>query len=114
MSVFACVCACYQKQRLVLALIEAARGTDHNAERRNFVAPNFLNTVLVMLFTTYSQINKTLQGSNSVTLPLTYLLTNGSPFFFVTAPSLVWPSETGGELNPSVLEAWASDAMLEG
>lgn len=41
-------------------------------------------------------------------------LTSGSPFFFACTPSELWPSETGGELTPSVLEAWGSDGVLEG
>lgn len=44
----------------------------------------------------------------------TLYFTSGSVFFFVSAPSVLWLSETGGELIPSVLDAWGSDAVLDG
>lgn len=39
--------------------------------------------------------------------------TSDSPLFFLSTPSLLWPSETGGELTPSVPGAWGSEAVLD-
>lgn len=92
------------------------------ARSNNFVIlPLFLNTVLVLLFTANSHINNSAGNSFpkqylNVQISLSHAVnfTIGSPFFFLSAPSVLWPSETGGELTPSVLEAWGSDALLEG
>lgn len=43
----------------------------------------------------------------------TNIFTSSSPFFFVCAPSVLWPSETGVELTSSVLEACGSDVALQ-